>query len=141
MKNFTLSLLTFAVAFLFVCTVQAQDEGTTYSDDFSAQIDYLSSGVSGTIWEGILLNNNVWDAGETVAEITKLNTTEAAGALTFSTMNSHWAIGMDCGAALYRTVKNGADFEAQVKITDGQYLSLGYERCDYLMSGIIAKVK
>jgi len=140
MKNSTLKLLFMAVTFLAASTVFAQ-EGKTYTDDFGVAHDYLTSDVAGTIWEGILLNTG-GNATETEAEITALNTTDKAGELSLTTINSAWDGGNDRGAALYRTVKGGADFEMQIKISGGDYLSLGATaRLDYLMSGLIAKVK
>lgn len=137
MKNFTLQLLIIVLVFLS-SNVSAQ-EGTTYTDDFSAVNDYLTTPANG-IWEGVLLNSNVWTVDVT-AEITVLNTKDSPGTLSFSTKNSNWAIGNDNGAALYRTVKNGADFEAQVKIVGGDFISFGAERHDYMMTGLIARVK
>ncbi|MBN1925412.1 MAG: T9SS type A sorting domain-containing protein [Prolixibacteraceae bacterium] len=137
MRNFTLML----IALLIVAFTANAQEGTAYTDDFSAEIDYLTAGVDGTIWDGILLNSGLWDMGEIVAEITALNTTDNPGTLTFASMNSHWAVGSDNGAAIYRTVKNGADFEVQVKIAGGDFLSFGLaELVPYHMPGIIAKV-
>jgi hypothetical protein len=137
MKNFTLQLLIIVLVVLS-SRVSAQ-EGTTYTDDFSVKNDYLTTPVNG-IWEGVLLNDNVWTV-DVAAEITVLNTNDNEGALSFATKNSNWAVGNDNGAALFRTVKNGADFEAQVKITGGDFISFGAERHDYMMTGLIARVK
>ncbi|MBP7507320.1 MAG: T9SS type A sorting domain-containing protein [Prolixibacteraceae bacterium] len=138
MKNFTLQFLIIIAVVLLSFRVLAQ-EGTTYTDDFSVVNDYLTTPKNG-IWEGVLLNSNVWTVDVT-AEITVLNTKDNAGALSFATKNSNWAVGNDNGAALYRTVKNGADFEAQVKIAGGDFISFGAERHDYMMTGLIARVK
>jgi regulation of enolase protein 1 (concanavalin A-like superfamily) len=138
MKNFTLKLFAFVVALFATSFIFAQE--TTYTDDFSVAHDYLT-GVEGSIWETVLLNNGLNSSG-VEAEITALNTTDNTGSLAFATINSYWDVFHDGGAALVRTVKGGADFEMQVKIVGGDYLSLGVAaQVNYLMSGLIAKVK
>ena len=137
MKNFTLKLIISVVALFATTSIFAQE--TTYTDDFSVAHDYLTGGASG-IWEGILLNNGL-NVTDVTAEITKLNTTDSTGVLTFATKNSAWDGGDDRGAALYRTIKGGADFEMQVKVVGGDYISFGAAQVNYLMSGLIAKVK
>jgi hypothetical protein len=137
MKNFTLHLFAFVVALFATTFIFAQE--TTYSDDFSVAHDYLT-GVEGSIWDGVLLNNGL-NSTDMEAEITALNTSDNAGALSFATINSYWDVFHDGGAALVRTVKKGADFEVQVKVVGGDFPSYGATQVNYLMAGLIAKVK
>lgn len=138
MRNFTLTLCVLAVVMLFATGLKAQD-GTTYTDDFSVARDYLTEGVTGTIWDAVVVNDTLWGNG-VAAEITSLNTNDLPGALSFSAINSSLAWGADNGAFIYKTVAGGADFEAQVKIVGGDFISFGAEQVFYFMPGLIAKV-
>ncbi len=89
---------------------------TTVTDDFSVAHDYLTQGVAGTIWDGVLNGGAV-----TVA-----NTTANAGVLT-TTLNSTPGYGWDSSHAnapfLYKNVSAAENFTMQVKAvaspTDG----------------------
>jgi hypothetical protein len=137
MKNFTLKLFAFVVALFATSFIFAQE--TTFTDDFGVSHDYLT-GVDGSIWETVLLNDGLNMSGAEAA-ITALNTSDTEGALSFATTGSYWDVMHDGGAALVRTVKKGADFEAQVKVVGGDFLSFGATQVNYLMAGLIAKVK
>lgn len=133
MRNFTFLTMLLVVLAL---GVNAQ---TTYSDDFSAAHDYLTDGVTGTIWDGLVVNDNVWESTST-AVITELNTNSTAGVLTFSDSLSYWGVGGDNGAMLYRKVAADVDFSVQVKIAGGDFPSFGADEVYYLMSGLIARI-
>jgi hypothetical protein len=137
MKNFTLKLFAFVVALFATSFIFAQE--TTFTDDFGVSHDYLT-GVDGSIWETVLLNDGLNMSGAEAA-ITALNTSDTEGALSFATTGSYWDGMHDGGAAIVRTVKKGADFEAQVKVVGGDFLSYGATQVNYLMAGLIAKVK
>lgn len=134
MKKFTYLLVVLFVAFIGKANAQA-----TFTDDFSSGHDYLTGGVEGTIWDGVLVNDNGWDT-EDEAVILELNTNTQSGALTFADSLSSWAWGADNGAMIYKTVTADADFSAQVKIVGGDYPSFGADQVNYLMSGLIARI-
>ncbi len=89
---------------------------TTVTDDFSVAHDYLTQGVTGTIWDGVMNGDAV-----TVA-----NTTANAGVLT-TTLNSTAGYGWDSSHTnapfLYKNVSAAENFTMQVKVaassTDG----------------------
>ena len=60
-----------------VSTVHAQ-AGKVYYDDFSTAKDYLTDGVTGTIWDGLALNNGTATVS-TTAVLNALNTNDVAG--------------------------------------------------------------
>jgi len=120
-----------------VSTVHAQ-AGKVYYDDFSTAKDYLTDGVTGTIWDGLALNNGTATVS-TTAVLNALNTNDVAGSLTFSTSNSYWAGDNDNGAFLYRNIAANSDFVLTVKIVGGDWPSLDATAVPYLMAGPLVR--
>ena len=97
------------------------------SDNFNTARNYLTQGVSGTIWSGFL----GLGAGETVDAL-DANTTQS-GRLYIASTNGVWAEGWNpLGPFLYRDVTG--DFVATVKVTD--YQDMFHNNC-----GIMARAK
>ena len=79
----------------------------TVTDNFATSHDYLTSGVAGTIWSGVL------NAGGAQA----MNTTTTPGALTVSVATGRqWGWGVWNAPMLY--IDAVGDFEANVTVTD-----------------------
>lgn len=111
----------------------------TYSDDFTDAHDY-TTGVAGTIWDGVKVNDGILTVAET-AELTALNTVLSPGELTFSTIYSYFAGNNDNGVMLYKNVPADTDFDLTVKITGGTFPSFGQgDTVGYLMVGPIVRV-
>jgi len=133
MKKFT--LLSFAV--MGCLALNAQD--VTYSDNFTDDHDYLTEGFEGTIWEGYKVN----DSGNTTAD--PINDTEVLNfqaineGLLIKTNMGNFEHELDDGAYIYRVVPGGIDFEAEVKITDGYFMSFQDSVSYYNSAGIIVR--
>lgn len=94
---------------------------TTVTDDFSVAHDYLTQGVAGTIWDGVMNGGAV-----TVA-----NTTANAGVLTTTLSNAAgygWYQGQADAPFLYKNVSASEDFTMQVAVaasSAGNYMVAG----------------
>jgi len=87
--------------------------GTIYGDDFNTPQDYTAS-LAGTIWEGLKLTGGGGGGGSIVA----CETTSNPGCLTFASSNTD----SSDSALLYLTVPADTDFEATVKMVDGNWV-------------------
>lgn len=137
MKNLLRFFGLFSLLIVLAASVSAQT-GKTYYDNFSVARDYLTDGVTGTIWDGLKVNNGFLTV-TTEAQLTKLNTKDAAGSLTFSTINSYFAGDNDNGAFLYKNVAADVDFTVTMKMVGGDWPSLGGDTIPYLMAGALVR--
>ena len=96
---------------LFSLLISSLSIAEVIVDSFDKSHNYLTDGVSGTIWDGYIGQGT----GET---ITELNASQiASGQLYMSSQNSRWEPGwVDLGPFLYRIVEG--DFSATVHVTD-----------------------
>lgn len=119
MKKFT-NLLIICALILGIPTLNAQ-EMTTYTDDFSTAIDYLTTAIpAGSIWEAYEVNAGTNETQDAV--LTGLRA--ESGALVFESEACNFeGAGLDDGVFLYRTVPGGIDFEAILKVTGGDFTS------------------
>ncbi|MEI6644499.1 MAG: Ig-like domain repeat protein [bacterium] len=96
----------------------------TVTDDFSTSHDYLTAGVSGTIWDGVY--------NQSAANV--LNTTGTAGQLTIGT-TTNGAVGWEGTKAtapfLYKSVTG--DFDARVQVTAGT-------TANYTIAGLLVRL-
>ncbi|MEI6645263.1 MAG: hypothetical protein WCP12_04425 [bacterium] len=119
------AFLVWAVAAAAVCllALPGVSRADSVVDDFGASRDYLVSGVSGTIWDGILY--------QSAANV--LNTTGTAGELTIGTPNS--AVGWDGthvnAPYLFRNVTG--DFDVRVQVTAGT-------TANYTIAGLLVRL-
>lgn len=106
MRRYVALLVT--TAFLFG-SLAADIRATTITDDFSASHDYLTGGVSGTIWSGLM------NAGSATA--LDANTSNA-GRLTMSLggYSNFWPGDTTNAPFLYTNVDTSGDFTVQVKV-------------------------
>lgn len=110
--------LRFVVAGLSVFLLQGLSAGAqvTYSDSFNTNVNYLTSGIVGTIWDGVYFgagefNNTGGGSGETVqcdANIT------AGSTLTLQTTGTAWEGADDDGFYLFKVVPG--DFSMSVHV-------------------------
>ncbi len=135
MRNFT--FLTLLLVFL-VGGTSLKAQVVTYSDDFSTPVDYLKSDFKTGIWKGFEFNSGVVLAEQT-STVMGLNAVD--GGLVFKTSNGGWEGNHDDGAFLYRTVVAGVDFEVQVKITGGDFMTFDGKAAftEYNSTGILIR--
>lgn len=95
--------------------------GDLFVDNFDTAQDYATD-LSGTIWDGVLINDGVNATQDGV--LTALNTTSESGALTFTTTLTNWEWDADDGALLYKNVGAGQDFDMKVQLVGGNFQSL-----------------
>ena len=112
----TLKLLAVLAVISFTSLVRAA--GVTFSDDFSVSHDYLASGVTGTIWDGLYTGAGSFP-GENVGQapgatlIADANVT-GAGRLTVQSVNTGWGNTEDDGFFLFKNVQG--DFQMSVHV-------------------------
>ncbi len=98
------------------------------TDDFSTDHDYLTSGVSGTVWDGFIYNGGDFatqDASVTVAKA-------EGGVLNLTSASGSWENEEDDGLFLYLDVQGGQDFTASMYIAE-------YAWVDYHDIGLMAR--
>jgi hypothetical protein len=106
-----------ALAMLGFTFLHAQT--VTHSDNFSDNHDYTSDGFAGTIWEGMNVNTSVSENNTTV-----LDQFQAIdGGLLIKSGGGIIAGADVSGAYIYRTVAGGIDFEVELKVTGGSFMS------------------
>lgn len=117
---------------VLVCLLSANVFGAVLTDDFSVSHDYLTSGVSGTIWDGFIGQG----AGEAADNLN--SNMDRTGALFMESTNGRWQDPYPpdgsyyFGPLLYINVTG--DFVATVAVTD-------YESgVDYNAGGLMARV-
>lgn len=95
----------------------------TITDDFSTSRDYLTAGVTGTLWDGI--------RNQSAANV--LNTTGTAGELTIGAPSSAvgWQDTLSNAPYIYKNVTG--DFDARVKVTGGTTVN-------YSIAGLLVRL-
>lgn len=123
------ALLVSFASFLTVCSVsvEAIDD---FADNFDASHNYSGGNVSGTIWNGMLLNSGFVGTQNATLITADANITNA-GQFTVTMQNGGWDANSDNGFALYRNVTG--DFVATVQVT-------GATIQDYNDLGLMARV-
>jgi regulation of enolase protein 1 (concanavalin A-like superfamily) len=111
-------LLAFLAVLCSTSSVRAAAvSGGTFSDDFSVSHDYLASGVTGTIWDGVYTGTGSFPGeygpGPASTLIADANVT-GAGRLTVQSVNSSWMGVYDNGFFLFKNVSG--DFQVSVHV-------------------------
>src|SRR6267154_895388 len=125
-KLFTTSLL------LCVWSMAAHAGG--YTNNFTDPVDFIASGVTGTMWDGVYLKS-----GDVVAPVTtgaaigQADTLTFPGFLTVAQTNGQWAGNNNDGFLLYKVV-NG-DFDASVEVAP-IYPNVGFNLAGLLVRGL-----
>jgi len=135
MKIFTFLTLSLV---LLVGVTSLKAQVVTYSDDFSTNVDYLTSDFKTGIWQGFQVNSGVV-AAEQNTTVTGVGAVD--GGLVFKTSNGGFEGNHDDGAFLYRTVAGGVDFEVQVKLTGGDFMTFDGKSAftEYNSAGIVIR--
>ena len=120
---FTLAVCVFA--FGAGISVRAQ---VAYSDSFNTNVNYLTNGISGTIWDGVYFgagefNNSGLGGGGPGATIQCDANLSTAGTLTLQTTGTAWEGADDDGFFLFKVVPG--DFSATVHVVS-PYNNAGY---------------
>jgi len=107
-----------AVAGLIFAGVSPTLAGTfTFTDDFDTPQDYATS-LAWTIWDGLKITGD----GGSAASLAACETTSHPGCLTFASSATATAAFKTDQAILYKTVPADLDFEATVKMVDGNWV-------------------
>jgi regulation of enolase protein 1 (concanavalin A-like superfamily) len=117
--------------FTNVLAVTVRPPGIT--DNFATSHDYLSSGVAGTIWNGVYFATNSFplEAGGNDASVTNCDANITSNnVLTVSHTLTDWAGGDDDGFFLFKNVTG--DFQAAVHIT-------ALDKINYQFAGLMAR--
>lgn len=109
-KLVTSAILAFAFL-LFTGNMLGQD---VFEDDFSTAHDYVADSVSGTIWDGYMLNSGV-DATQD-AELFAMNTTDVSGSLYIKASNTDFEWAEDDGAFLFKVIDADQNFDISIMI-------------------------
>ena len=126
-KLFTTSLL------LCVWSMAAHAGG--YTNNFTDPVDFVASGVTGTMWDGVYLKS-----GDVVAPVTtgaaigQADTLTFPGFLTVAQTNGQWAGNGNSGFLLYKVV-NG-DFDASVEVAP-IYPNVGFNLAGLLVQPLV----
>jgi len=119
MKNFT--FLTIAVLLLATLTLDAQEAKVTYTDDFSADVNYqtldFKTKPSSVIWHGLEYKSGSFDPQDVTVHAAKTQ----EGGLLLQTSAGDWERDEDDGIFLFRYVNANTDFDAQVKLVGGHF--------------------
>ncbi len=108
-------LMSFAILGFSLLNAQS----VTYSDNFSTDHDYMTGGVEGTIWKG--MNVNTSENENNICILTEFKAVN--GGLRIVAENGIISGEDVCGPYLYRIVREGVDFEAELKVTGGSFAS------------------
>jgi hypothetical protein len=103
--------------FIFLCGASAS--AATITDTFGANLNYLTNGIAGTIWDGVYFgagdfNNTSVGSGGAGATIQCDANITAANKLTLQTTGTSWEGADDDGFFLFKVVKG--DFSAAVHV-------------------------
>jgi hypothetical protein len=118
-------LSTSAVVFTITLSTRA---AVTYTDNFNTNVNYLTNGVVGTLWDGVYFGagefNNTGVGPDGVGGTIQCDAgISAANTLTLKTTATDWEGANDDGFFLFKVVKG--DFSAVVKIVT-PYSNAGY---------------
>lgn len=107
-------------AFWLVLAVESSQGQVTYTDNFATSVNYLTSGVAGTIWDGVYLGaGSIANATGTdgvapgTVSVANANIT-AAGTLSVTSLNTDWENGADDGFLLFKVITG--DFDMSMRI-------------------------
>jgi hypothetical protein len=130
---FCFTLAACIVAFGAGISLNAQ---VTYSDSFNTNVNYLTNGIAGTIWDGVYFgagefNNSGVGGGGIGATIQCDANVTAAGTLTLQTTGTAWEGPDDDGFFLYKVVPQ--DFSATVHVVSP------YNNANYNSAGLQAR--
>jgi hypothetical protein len=135
MKNFTIKLFALTAFVLLTYAAKAQ---VTYQDDFSTVRNYLTEGVTGTIWDALIVNDTIEGSGAPAGQLFRIDTDTVPGTLTIRSSNTTWG-GPNCnGVLLCKVLPADHSFTATVKIVGGD-LNSWNGALDYMCSGLLVR--
>lgn len=111
-------LTTIVAAGLFAAARSAPAQAT-FTDDFSTPINYLTQGVSGTVWDGVYLGAGAFahptDAGMAPGSVSVADAgISSNGILTVASLQTDWENIADDGFFLFKVIRG--DFDMSVEI-------------------------
>jgi Family of unknown function (DUF5695) len=104
---------------LLLGLVASASAQVTYTDNFNTSANYLTTGVAGTIWDGVYLGagsvSNPTGSGSTPGTVSVANANiTAAGTLSVTSLQTDWENTNDDGFLLYKVISG--DFDMSVLI-------------------------
>ena len=124
-----------ALALLIATSVTANAQ-VTYTDNFNSDVNYLTNGVSGTIWDGVYFGagefNNTGVGGGGPGETLQCDANiSTANTLTLETTGTAWEGGDDDGFFLFKIAPG--DFSMSVHVVSP------YDNTGYNTAGLMAR--
>jgi len=100
----------------FLLAVESSQAQVTYADNFTTSANYLTTGVAGTIWDGVYFGSGEFDntSGGEASTVQCDANISAAGALTLQTTGTGWEGTDDDGFFLFKIVPG--DFSVVVEV-------------------------
>jgi carbonic anhydrase/acetyltransferase-like protein (isoleucine patch superfamily) len=103
---------------LLLCPTHSQAQ-VTFTDNFDIPLDYLTNGVTGTIWDGIYLGAGeiagATGVGTAAGSVSTFNASISSNnVLTIASLQTDWENAADDGVFLYKVVTG--DFDMRVRV-------------------------
>jgi hypothetical protein len=107
------------VSFLYAAFAVTAGAQTTYTDNFSTPVNYLTGGVAGTMWDGVYLGAGAFaNATSTGAAPGTISVADAGitanNALTIASLQTDWENSEDDGAFLFKVITGDFDMSVQI---------------------------
>jgi hypothetical protein len=104
----------------FVLALESLQAQVTYTDNFTVSANYLTTGVAGTLWDGVYLGagsiaNPTGTDGVAAGTVSVANANiTAAGVLSVTSLNTDWENAADDGFLLFKVITG--DFDISVRV-------------------------
>lgn len=120
----------FGLAALLSAGLCGSVSAITVQDNFDSDHDYSGKNVTGTIWDGVMINDGTHATQDAVVTLANANVTNP-GRLTIQSSNGNWEHATDDGFFLYKNV--AGDFVAMVQV-------ISADKVNYHDLGLMARV-
>ncbi len=113
----------------------------SFSDNFSSAHSYISSGVSGTMWDGVYLGSGAFPGqtlGGTGGSVSACDASISSNnLLTVKSTETYWAGANDDGFLLFKNIPG--DFQAAVQVAGIDRDTNGLANINYQFAGLMAR--
>jgi hypothetical protein len=112
--------LLYVTAIWLVLSIESSPAQVTYTDNFTTSVNYLTTGVAGTMWDGVYLGSgSIADPtgtdGVAVGTVSVANANiTAADTLSVTSLNTDWENAADDGFLLFKVITG--DFDMSVRV-------------------------
>ena len=114
----------------FLLAAESLQAQVTYTDNFTTSANYLTTGVAGTIWDGVYLGagsiaNATGTDGVAPGEVSMgIANITAAGTLSVTSFHTDWENTADDGFLLFKVITG--DFDMSVRVVNTPFNSNAY---------------